>query len=223
LAGPARSRSGQPAVGRLVGAALVALPVLALPDLAWGVAGRLEPVSYPADWDRVRDVLAEEEGDVLVLPFGAYRAFPWNDGRTQLDPAPRWLPRPTVTDDELVVGGRAVAGEDERARAVAAAAGDPRELAALGVGWVLVERSTPGRPVPAEVAELPLVVDGTELALHRVPGAVAGPGPSPGRATAVVVAHLCALLTAAVSGLWITKLPSTVALRRRFPRKRMPG
>ena len=39
----------------------------------------------------------------------------------------------------------------ERARTVAAAADDPAELARLGVGWVLVERGTPGRPVPAEV------------------------------------------------------------------------
>ena len=26
------------------------LPVLVLPDLAWGVAGRLKPVQYPSDW-----------------------------------------------------------------------------------------------------------------------------------------------------------------------------
>ena len=220
---------GLPGVGGAVAGAALLLPVLAVPDLVWGVAGRLEPVQYPAEWQDVREVLADEPGeaDVLVLPFGAYRAFDWNDDRPQLDPAPRWLPRPTVADDELLVGGTeagktVVVGEDLRAREVAAAADDPTALAELGVGWVLVERGTPGRPVPAAVESLPRVVDGTELDLFRVPDAAPGARPSPVRVTAVVLAHACALLTVVVAALWITRLPSTVTLRRRSPRKRVP-
>jgi len=73
------------------------------------------------------------------------------------------------------------------------------------------------------VDALPQVVDGVGLDLYRVPGAAPGAAPSPGRVTAVVLAHACALLTVVGAGLWITTLPSTVTLRRRSPRKRVPG
>jgi hypothetical protein len=221
LAGLVRERSAVPALGSALAGAAVLLPLIATPDLIWGVGGRLQPVAYPADWQRVRDALAEETGpgDVLVLPFGTYRAFDWNDDRPQLDPAPRWLDRAALSDDELVVGGVAVAGEDVRARKAAAAADDPGALADLGVGYVLVERGTAGPPVPAAVTDLPVVVAGQDLELYRVPGAEPGPAPSPGRVTAVVLAHACALGTVAGALLWITRLPSTVTLRRRPLRK----
>jgi hypothetical protein len=217
----AARRHGVAVVGPAV-AALVLLPVVAVPDLAWGVGGRLQPVDYPGDWQRVRDAVAADPGpgDVLVLPFGAYRAFEWNDARPQLDPAPRWLTRPTVVDDELVVDGRPIAGEDVRAREVGAASDDPAALAGLGIGWVLVEEDTPGRAVPSRVRSLPLVVDGSDLSLYRVPGADAGPAAPPGRVILVVLAHACALGIVVASLLWILTAASSVSLRRSPPRKR---
>jgi hypothetical protein len=217
-----RARLGPVAAGTLAVAVLL-LPVAALPDLAWGVGGRLQPVAYPADWQRVRATLAADRhpGDVLVLPFGAYRAFGWNGSRPQLDPAPRWLTRPTVTDDTLLVNGRPVAGEDRRAREAGAAAGDPARLAALGIGWVLVERGTPGRPVPAAVLELPRAVHGPDLDLYRVPGAVPAPAPAPVRVIVVVAAHACALGLVVGAALWIFVRASTLALRRRPLPKRV--
>jgi hypothetical protein len=225
LAERTRAGSGGVAGARLVGAAAVLLPLVALPDLVWGVGGRLEPVAYPVDWREVRQALADESGggDVLVLPFGNYRSFDWNADRPQLDPAARWLSRPVVADDDLVVDGRTVAGEDARAREVAAVADDPSELAELGVGWVLVERGSPGPPVPAEVTSLPLVVDGSDLDLYRVPDARPAPSPSPVRVTAVLLVHAWALGTIVGAVLWATRLPSTVTLRRRPRKKEVPA
>ena len=221
LADRARAGRAGPVGAGLVGAAAVLLPLIALPDLVWGVGGRLQPVAYPDEWQDVREALTDDAGpgDVLVLPFGTYRAFGWNADRPQLDPAARWLPRPVVADDELVVSGHAVAGEDVRAREVAAVADDPAALAERGVGWVLVERGTPGRPVPERVAALPLVVDGAHLDLYRVPDARPGPAPSPGRVTAVLAVHAWALGTIVGAVLWATTLPSTVTLRRGPRRK----
>jgi hypothetical protein len=206
----------------LAGAALL-VPLVGVPDLAWGIGGRLHAVHYPADWQRVRDTLAADDapGDVLALPFGAYRAFGWNDSRPQLDPAPRWLGRPAVVDDDLVVDGRTVAGEDTRASEVAAVIDDPAALARLGIGWVLVEHGTPGRPVPASITALRPVYAGEDLDLYRLPGAVAAPHRSPGRVTAVVLAHACALGAAAGAMLWIIVGASTVTLRRRPSRNRV--
>jgi hypothetical protein len=127
-----------------------------------------------------------------------------------------------VVDDTLVVSGRTVHGEDARARAVGAAADDPAALARLGVGWVLVEKGTPGPAVPAEVRALPLEYDGAELALYRVPDAVAGPRPSLGRVIAVVGAHAEGLGVVVGAALWIMLPASTVTLRRRPLRKRVP-
>jgi hypothetical protein len=156
------------ALGRgaaLVGAAL--LPIAVLPDLAWGGLGRLQPATYPADWAPVAAIVRHEPADVLVLPFMTYRAFEWNSYRTQLDPAPRWLPATTVTDDALPVGEELVGGEDPRVAAArrALAAGTPPQL--FGVGWVLVERGTPGE-LPAWLAGLRPRYDGRWLALYRV-------------------------------------------------------
>lgn len=152
-----------------VGAAL--LPLAALPDLAWGVAGRLEPVRYPADWAAVRDRLDDDPhgGAVVSLPFTAYRAFAWNDARPTLDPAPRWFDRDVVVDDRLPVGRTVVEGENPRAAIVRRALADDRPLGEAGVGWLLVAKRTPGE-VPASATDgAVLVLDGPDLALWRVP------------------------------------------------------
>lgn len=154
-----RDRSARSA---LLALALV-VPLAALPDLAWGVGGRLTAVEYPPEWPEVRDFLAADPrpGDVVVLPWSAFRRFAWNGDRTVLDPAPRWLPRPTVVDDGLAVatpdGIVVVSGEDPRAAEVARAiaAGDDLAtlLPALGIGWVLVEEGQ-ASAIPVSAAAL---------------------------------------------------------------------
>ncbi|QDY11066.1 hypothetical protein FJK98_31190 [Micromonospora sp. HM134] len=155
------------------GAVLVAvllLPVVVLPDLAFGVAGRLRPVAYPADWDVVARQLDGRSGEVLSLPFGAYRAYPWNDGRTVLDPLPRYVDADVLVDDTLWVGPTAVRGENPRAAEVGRvlAAGGP--VAATGVRWVVVQRTVGGPRVdPATLAGLRQVYAGTDLTLYENP------------------------------------------------------
>ena len=137
----------------------VAALVLLLPDLAWGVGGVLHTTNYPPGWETARVAVAEEtEGNVLLLPWSTYRAFPWNDATPVLDPAPRYLTRTTVADDTLVVrtdaGVVRVPGEDPRAAAVDAALRsgslDAAQLRRWGIGAVLVETDQPGlSPIPA--------------------------------------------------------------------------
>ncbi|GIJ68593.1 hypothetical protein Voc01_035100 [Virgisporangium ochraceum] len=208
-----QDRGGWLASAILVGAAL--LPVALLPGLAWGVGGQLEPVRYPRDWYTVRAELARDphRGDVLVLPFQPFRQFGWNDRRTQLDPAPRFLTRSAVVDDTLVVGDEALRGEDQRAAQVGAAIGDPGRLARLGIGWVLVEYGTPGTVEPAELAGLTRVHDGRWLALYRVPGPISEPpagvtGHAAARATVLAADAAAALAVLVAFGAW---------LRRRLP------
>lgn len=163
--------------------ALAVLPVTLLPDAALGLAGRLEPTTYPASYAAARDAVdAAGPGDVLVLPLSSYRQPSWNHDRKVLDPLPRHLPRDVVASDDLVVSDVTVAGEDPRVRdaAQALAAPTPGEraerLAAMGVGVVAVDRLAPGDPpavagrVLVETAELLVVeLDGSVVDERSVP------------------------------------------------------
>lgn len=182
--------------GLIVAALLV--PLALVPDFAFGVWGRLHTAHYPADWATVTHILATDPrpGDVVTQPFGAFRQFDWNGHTTQLDPAPRHLPRPTVVDDTLYVNDTAIPGEDPRAAAIRAG----RTLNELGIGWVLVERGTPG---PTDTEGLELVHDGEWLDLYRVPGAIAAAPDGPPRPP-IVVAGVVAGATILICLLWLS-------------------
>lgn len=164
------SRRGLPGLPFRIG--LVALPVVLLPSLGWGLAGELDPVAYPDEWAQVRTILSDQPDDQLrtvVLPFSAYQRLGWNDGRAALDPAIRYFPGQVVTSDELVLGeGIRVAGDNADAARIADAvrSGEPLApvLSRTGVRFVLVERTAAGG---SQVAELPgeLLHDGPELRL----------------------------------------------------------
>lgn len=176
----ARFAAKEPAGSRRAGMALtatvfIALLVLPLFDSAWGVGGALKPVQYPLGWERVTERI-DGPGDVAVLPGGMFRQFPYSGKVTVLDPAPRMLPRDVLQTGELPVHGRTVAGEGARARDAENALlhGDSAQrLSELGVGWVLVERTTPGPLGDSKttLAQLDSVYSDSQLALYRVPGA----------------------------------------------------
>ncbi|WP_372433031.1 hypothetical protein [Micromonospora vinacea] len=183
---------------------LLFLPVAVLPDLAFGGAGRLRPVSYPAEWQRVAEYIDEEPGEILALPLSAYRAYPWNPGRVVLDPAPRYLPGTVLTDDTLRVGDVAVAGENPRVREMRRALAEGRPVWTTGVRWVLVQHEVSGEVDSQVLGGLVRVHDGPSLTLYRNPATVRESSPSGPARLAVVAALSAALLVviaAAVSAL----------------------
>jgi hypothetical protein len=149
------------------------VPVLLLPDAAAAVRPTIRPVHYPADWSVVAR-LVDGRGSVAVVPFSAYRSFPWTRNRPVLDPAPSWFRTSVVVTDDLSVSGRLLQGEDARSRRVGVALARPSglgpALAAEGIRWVLVERDTPG-PVP-NLSELAVTYGGRSLTLYRVAGPI---------------------------------------------------
>ncbi|MFF0101500.1 hypothetical protein ACFYO8_19455 [Micromonospora sp. NPDC005257] len=162
-------------VGGIVLAGLLLLPVAAMPDLAFGGAGRISPVRYPADWRAVAERLPDDPGEILALPLTTYRAYPWNPGRVVLDPAPRYLPGTVLTDDTLVVDDIAVAGENPRLREVRRVLAEGRPVSATGVRWVVVQHGTPSTVDPAVLAGLDLRYEGESLSLYRNPAASGSP------------------------------------------------
>ncbi|OIJ24442.1 hypothetical protein UG56_022930 [Nocardioides luteus] len=152
---------------------VVLVPVTVLPDAAWGLAGGIGTADYPQAWRQARAALAEETapGDVLVLPWSAYRAPSWNDGRPVLDPLPRMLTRTSVVNGDLLIGSHLIRGEDRRAEEVADAlagtdvAGQVTSLRQLGIGYVITDRSAGDAPqIAGEV-----VYEGGGILVQRLP------------------------------------------------------
>jgi hypothetical protein len=198
--------------GGVVLAGFALLPVLALPDLAWGVGGRLRPVEYPAEWAVVAAAVRADPGPVVSLPMSAYRAYPWNPGTVVYDPASRYLAAPVVVDDRLRVGDAVIKGESGPAAAIRTRLEEGRVVADEHVRWVLVQRDN-GRSVPATaLGTLTVVHSGPELVLYRNPGYLAardGPWSSPAWRAA---GYLPAGSVVVIAGWW--RFARTKSMRR---------
>jgi hypothetical protein len=164
-----------PRWGRAAAAGLVAAPVLLLPALAWGAAGRLAAVPYPEAFAEARTAMAADPvpGAVLVLPWHLYLGFPWNGDRVVLDPAQRWFTRRAVGNDDLELAGTTVPGEDPygaRLGPVVAGAGPlVPALPGEGIRYVLVFKVADWAAWGPRLSGLDPVLDRPALALHRVP------------------------------------------------------
>lgn len=220
LAGVMRERLANIALA--TGAVL--MPLALMPDLAWGLAGDLRPVDYPAEYAEARAALEQvadgETGDVLVLPFTSYRVPPWNHGRRTLDPLGRYLTPDYVASDDLYVSGRRLAGEDERARRIESIldGGDvdvSEALRAEGVAWVAVDlqaQAALGRPSPRQPTGSTVVHEGAQVKVWDLGGEVASREVGrPGTA-------LLAAAWVASSGLVLVCLVRVFRLRLRGPR-----
>ena len=111
---------GGPGCGLALAVCLLLAPVLLLPGLAWGAAGRLRPAQYPAGWLAAARLIdsSPAAGTVLVLPWAGYRSPAWNGGRTMLDPWPRLVSRPVIWNDGPRVGPLQLRPDDPAARAL---------------------------------------------------------------------------------------------------------
>ncbi len=193
----------QPAVTALVcSAALIAT----LPDLAWGVGGKVEPVHYPSGWLAVSARINDHPGAVAVLPAGSMRRFAWSGRAPVLDPLPRWVRADVLTTGDLTVSGTTIAGEGSHARALQQlllAGVDPDALARAPVRWLVVESGTPGEmgAVGRTLGGLPVAYHDADLTLYRLGRDTTGV--STRRRTMAVLAHLAwlALLLAGALGL----------------------
>ncbi len=148
---PHASRGRVDAAGAMLGVVAVLAPVLLLPGLAWGAAGRLRPADYPAGWLAAARLIdaSPARGAVLILPWETYRTPPWNHGEVVLDPWSRLLSRPVIWNDGTRVGDVELAPDDPHARrldGVIRGAGPlTAALSAAGVRFVVDDPNGPGQ------------------------------------------------------------------------------
>ena len=162
--------------GVMLGVVALLAPVLLLPGLAWGAAGRLGPAWYPAGWLAAARMIdaSPAHGDVLVLPWETYRTPPWNHGEVVLDPWSRLLSRPVIWNDGTRVGDVELAPDDPRARRLDAAirGGGPltATLSAAGVSFVLDDADGPGQQAGARLPGATVLVNRPGLTVYLLPG-----------------------------------------------------
>jgi hypothetical protein len=164
------------AAAAFVATAGLIMPLVAMPDLAWGVASRLEPIDYPEEWDEVVAAVDQErlEGVAVVLPFTAFRAPDWNGARPVLNPLAKAFTRTTVVNDDLMVSGTRIEGEDPRSARVQALLGEPeglRRLPELGIGIVVVD-GDPGADVRRQLADATSILTTAQFSVYELDGAV---------------------------------------------------
>ncbi|HYO02589.1 MAG TPA: hypothetical protein VET27_12220 [Mycobacterium sp.] len=196
-------------VPRVVTATACCLALVAvLPDLAWGVGGKVTPVRYPAGWTAAAAIVNADPRPVAVLPPDSMRHYPWAGDAPVLDPLPRWVSADVLTTGDLVIGGKTVPGEGERARDVerlVRSGADAEELARAGVGWVVVEG---GRDAQSALA-LPVAFADDDVTVYRV----GGERPAASHRGVMIAAHLVwlAALVAGAAGM----IAAALARRRR--------
>ena len=175
-----------------------------LPDLVWGVWGKIRPVQYPPGWAAVATAINRQPGPVAVLPAGTMRRFSWSGPAPVLDPLPRWVRADVLTTGDLAISGVTIPGEGNRARAVQElllAGPAPSALAPAGLAWLVVESDSAGDMGAAArtLDTLTPVYHDNEFALYRIGGQTAGAAPAQRRAAALAhLAWLAMLMVGAV-------------------------
>lgn len=172
----------EPAAVALAVLALVA-PILLLPGMAWGEFGRLRPVQYPADWLLARHFIDDSpaRGSVLLLPWGAYRRYPWNGGEAVYDPWNELLSRQVISDDGLQVGRQTLPPDSAasiRMNRILTTTSGPltAALRRAGVRYVVIDAGALlGKPAAALAiaARLPgavPIVTSRDVAVLKLPG-----------------------------------------------------
>jgi hypothetical protein len=161
------------AASRLYSVLAVVVPVLLLPGLAWGAAGRLRPAWYPQGWLAAASYIdaSPRPGSVLVLPWASYRRPAWNHGEALLDPWPRLLSRPVIWNDGTQVGSVVLEPDYPAAQrlnaAISAAGVLTGVLRTAGVRFVVVD----AQGVSAKrLAGCATVLVSPGLVVYEVPG-----------------------------------------------------
>lgn len=153
--------------------------VLVAPSL-WGLEGQLRPVDLPGEWDAARDLVDDEPGTVLALPWFQYFTADVADNRLVLMPLPAYLGGDVIAASDPEIGDRAVQEVGDPREAVAgdivAAARQGRpvsdELAALGVRWVALLHDVDWRLYTGVIDDPGLEerVGGDSITLYEVDG-----------------------------------------------------
>jgi hypothetical protein len=160
--------------GAALGIVALLAPLLLLPGLAWGAAGRLRPAWYPASWIAAARMIDDSRatGAVLLLPWATDRLPAWNHGQVVLDPWPRLVSRLVIWNDGTQVGRVRMAPDDPRARQLDAVIGGsgPLTAALRAAGVRFVVDDTGSAAVRPRLPGAAILVNQPGLTVYQLPG-----------------------------------------------------
>jgi hypothetical protein len=124
------------------------LPLVSAPSLAWGLDGRVRVSQYPSSWAAANREMGDRgSGSILFLPWHAYLAFDFTNGRTIANPAAGYFARSVIQGDNIEVGTRTTNVELDRSRYIEFCLAHGSEthafgalVAPLGVEFVVLAR-----------------------------------------------------------------------------------
>ena len=143
----------------------------------FGVNGRLEPTEIPNAWYEARELIGDDPGTVLALPWENYLDLQIAGSRRVHHPAPIFLEGDVIVSSDLGLsdssGERLDPREpfaDELVTRIRSGAQTSEDLASLGVRWVFLLRTTDWATYTGLFDDpgLDLVVDDGTLALYEV-------------------------------------------------------
>ena len=188
----------RPRVPTLATATVCCLALLAvLPDLAWGVGGKVTAVRYPPGWATVAALINADPRPVAVLPPDIMREFSWAGTAPVLDPLPR-----SVSADVLATGRSDDRWSDRSRRRRAGPRGAAAARVRGGRRRVGTKRRRLGgrrggrRDSPDRALDLPVVHRDGDLTLYRV----GGDRPAADGRAAMIAAHLVWMATLIAGG-----------------------
>lgn len=131
----------------LIGGALLGLPWVITPTMAFGANNQLQPVSYPAGWYATNHYLNRDRDDfqTLVLPWHLYMYYGFA-GRIIANPTPNFFDKPVIISADPELEGAAMAkptvAKQRVAKALQAAPNSTTKfginLAALDVKYIVL-------------------------------------------------------------------------------------
>ncbi|HUC37993.1 MAG TPA: hypothetical protein VMR97_12835 [Acidimicrobiales bacterium] len=92
---------------RTAGAAglAVLLPLAYTPTIFDGLAGQITPSHLPSSWGKADRLMGNGPGQILILPWHLYLAFPFTEGRVIANPAPSSFRRSVISGDNVQAKG----------------------------------------------------------------------------------------------------------------------
>ncbi|HEY9494087.1 MAG TPA: hypothetical protein VIR15_04470 [Intrasporangium sp.] len=185
--------------------ALIAVPIVALPDATTSTWRTVRPISYPADLEAIAGIVDGTPEALVSLPWEPYRIYRWGRPVPVFDPASRWLDVDVMVSDRLRIGTVTLEGESARAAAVGGALASGhltgRRLADMGVRWILIQRDRVGSgPGPGDVEGVVTRFAGPEFVLMETPGPWSrSPAPPPWTTALVAAVDILLLLVSAAA------------------------
>jgi hypothetical protein len=168
--------------GASVGATLRIAPLAVAATLAgpalWGLGGQLDPASFPKEWRDARQLVHEQPGTVVALPWYQYFTLDIAHNHLVLNVVPYYFGGDVLasSDPHLAPGPQQEAPDPREVpmNAIVADARNGQEisdrLVSLGIRWVVLQHDVDWKlytGIPADRG-LERVVSGATLDLYRV-------------------------------------------------------